>query len=66
VRHIQGGVDVVVAQGIEAGGHTSEISTMVLTPDVVDAVAPAPVLSVGGIGTGRLIAVCLTLGAKGV
>ena len=39
---------------------------MVLTPDVVDAVAPAPVLSVGGIGTGRLIAVCLTLGAKGV
>ena len=44
VRHVQGGVDIVVAQGTEAGGHTGEISTLVLTPDVVDAVAPAPVL----------------------
>lgn len=66
VRHVQGGVDIVVAQGTEAGGHTGEISTMVLTPDVVDAVAPAPVLSAGGIGTGRQIAACLALGAKGV
>jgi NAD(P)H-dependent flavin oxidoreductase YrpB (nitropropane dioxygenase family) len=66
VRHVQGGVDIVVAQGTEAGGRTGEISTMVLTPDVVDAVAPAPVLSAGGIGTGRQIAACLALGAKGV
>jgi NAD(P)H-dependent flavin oxidoreductase YrpB (nitropropane dioxygenase family) len=66
VRHVQGGVDIVVAQGTEAGGHTGEISTMVLTPDVVDAVAPAPVLSAGGIGTGRQVAACLALGAKGV
>ena len=66
VRHVQGGVDIVVAQGTEAGGHTGEISTMVLTPDVVDAVAPAPVLSAGGIGTGRQIAACLALGARGV
>ena len=66
VRHVQGGVDIVVAQGTEAGGHTGEIATMVLTPDVVDAVAPAPVLAAGGIGTGRQIAASLALGAKGV
>jgi NAD(P)H-dependent flavin oxidoreductase YrpB (nitropropane dioxygenase family) len=66
VRHVRGGVDIVVAQGTEAGGHTGEISTMVLTPDVVDAVAPASVLAAGGIGTGRQIAACLALGAKGV
>jgi NAD(P)H-dependent flavin oxidoreductase YrpB (nitropropane dioxygenase family) len=65
-RHVAGGVDIVVAQGTEAGGHTGDISTMVLTPDVVDAVAPAPVLAAGGIGTGRQIAACLALGAKGV
>ena len=65
VRHVQRGVDVIVAQGTEAGGHTGEISTMVLTPDVVDAVAPVPVLAAGGIGTGRQIAACLALGAKG-
>jgi NAD(P)H-dependent flavin oxidoreductase YrpB (nitropropane dioxygenase family) len=66
VRHVSGGVDIVVAQGTEAGGHTGEIATMVLTPDVVDAVAPAPVLAAGGIGTGRQIAAALALGAKGV
>lgn len=66
VRHVAGGVDIVVAVGTEAAGHTGEISTMVLTPDVVDAVAPAPVLSAGGIGTGRQIAACMALGAKGV
>jgi NAD(P)H-dependent flavin oxidoreductase YrpB (nitropropane dioxygenase family) len=66
VRHVSGGVDVLVAQGTEAGGHTGEIATMVLTPDVVDAVAPAPVLAAGGIGTGRQIAAALALGAKGV
>ena len=41
-RHVNNGVDIVVAQGYEAGGHTGEISTMVLVPEVVDAVAPAP------------------------
>jgi NAD(P)H-dependent flavin oxidoreductase YrpB (nitropropane dioxygenase family) len=65
-RHVEGGVDVVIAQGTEAGGHTGEISTLVLTPDVVDAVSPAGVLSAGGIGTGRQIAACLALGARGV
>jgi NAD(P)H-dependent flavin oxidoreductase YrpB (nitropropane dioxygenase family) len=66
LHHATGGVDVVIAQGTEAGGHTGEITTLVLTPDVVDAVAPIPVLAAGGIGTGRQIAACLALGAKGV
>lgn len=65
-RHINNGVDIVVAQGYEAGGHTGEISTMVLVPEVVDAVAPAPVLAAGGIGSGRQIAAALSLGAQGV
>ena len=50
----------------EAAGHTPDISTMVLVPDVVDAVAPAPVLAAGGIGTGRQMAAGLALGAVGV
>jgi NAD(P)H-dependent flavin oxidoreductase YrpB (nitropropane dioxygenase family) len=66
-RQVQRGVDVIVAQGTEAGGHTNEISTMVLVPDVVDAVGPdVPVLAAGGIGTGRQIAASLALGAQGV
>jgi NAD(P)H-dependent flavin oxidoreductase YrpB (nitropropane dioxygenase family) len=60
------GVDIIVAQGYEAGGHTGEISTMVLIPEVVDAVAPTPVLAAGGIGNGRQIAASLALGAQGV
>ena len=65
-RHINNGVDIVVAQGYEAGGHTGEISTLVLVPEVVDAIAPAPVLAAGGIGNGRQIAAALSLGAQGV
>ena len=64
-RQVAAGVDVIVAQGTEAGGHTGEISTMVLVPDVVDAVAPAPVLAAGGIGDGRQFAAALALGAQG-
>lgn len=60
------GVDIIVAQGHEAGGHTGEVTTMVLVPEVVDAVAPAPVLAAGGIGTGRQVAAALALGAQGV
>ena len=70
VKHAQahkaGGVDFVVAQGHEAGGHTGEITTMVLVPQVVDAVAPLPVLAAGGIAGGRQIAAALALGAQGV
>jgi len=65
-RHQAVGVDVIVAQGTEAGGHTGEISTMVLVPEVVDAGAPTPVLAAGGIGNGRQIAAALALGAEGV
>jgi NAD(P)H-dependent flavin oxidoreductase YrpB (nitropropane dioxygenase family) len=65
-RHVNNGVDIIVAQGYEAGGHTGEIATMVLVPEVVDAVAPVPVLGAGGIGTGRQIAAALSLGAQGV
>ena len=60
------GVDLIVAQGTEAGGHTGEVATMVLTPEVVDAVAPTPVLAAGGIGSGRQMAAALALGAQGV
>jgi NAD(P)H-dependent flavin oxidoreductase YrpB (nitropropane dioxygenase family) len=66
VRHQAAGVDLIVAQGTEAGGHTGEISTMVLVPEVVDAVAPVPVLAAGGIGRGRQIAAAMALGAEGV
>jgi NAD(P)H-dependent flavin oxidoreductase YrpB (nitropropane dioxygenase family) len=60
------GVDLIVAQGTEAGGHTGEIGSMVLIPDVVDAVSPTPVLGAGGIATGRQAAAALALGAAGV
>jgi NAD(P)H-dependent flavin oxidoreductase YrpB (nitropropane dioxygenase family) len=65
-RQKNAGVDLIVAQGYEAGGHTGEVSTMVLVPEVVDAVAPTPVLAAGGIATGRQIAAALALGAQGV
>jgi NAD(P)H-dependent flavin oxidoreductase YrpB (nitropropane dioxygenase family) len=65
-KQVEVGVDLIVAQGSEAGGHTGEITTMVLVPDVVDAVAPVPVLAAGGIGSGRQAAAALALGADGV
>ncbi|WP_436793697.1 nitronate monooxygenase [Actinospongicola halichondriae] len=65
VRHDQAGADIIIAQGTEAGGHTGEVATMVLVPEVVDAVK-APVLAAGGIGRGRQIAASLALGAEGV
>lgn len=67
VRHQQAaGVDLLVAQGYEAGGHTGEIATMVLVPEIVDAVAPLPVVAAGGIACGRQVAAALALGAVGV
>ena len=65
-RHVNAGVDIIVAQGGEAGGHTGEIGSMVLIPEVVDAVAPVPVLGAGGIGRGRQMAAAMALGAQGV
>jgi NAD(P)H-dependent flavin oxidoreductase YrpB (nitropropane dioxygenase family) len=66
VRHQEAGADLIVAQGTEAGGHTGQIATMVLVPEVVDAVGPLPVLAAGGIGRGRQLAAGMALGADGV
>jgi NAD(P)H-dependent flavin oxidoreductase YrpB (nitropropane dioxygenase family) len=65
-RHVNAGVDVIIAQGGEAGGHTGEIGTMVLIPEIVDAVGDIPVLGAGGIGRGRQMAAAMALGAEGV
>lgn len=65
-HHQTAGVDIVVAQGHEAGGHCGEVTTMVLCPELVDAVMPTPVLAAGGIGSGRQMAAALALGAQGV
>ena len=67
VRAKHAGVDVIIAQGTEAGGHVAgEVSTMVLLPRVVDAVAPTLVLAAGGIADARGLAAALCLGADGV
>jgi NAD(P)H-dependent flavin oxidoreductase YrpB (nitropropane dioxygenase family) len=66
-RQIAIGTDVIIAQGTEAGGHCGDISTMVLVPQVVDAVGPdVPVLAAGGIQDGRQMAAAMALGAQGV
>lgn len=65
-KHVDIGVDIVVAQGTEAGGHTGEISSVVLWPQVVEAIAPVPVLAAGGIAHGSQIAAALAMGAQGV
>jgi NAD(P)H-dependent flavin oxidoreductase YrpB (nitropropane dioxygenase family) len=59
------GVDVVVAQGHEAGGHTGRIGTLALVPQAIDAVAPLPVVAAGGIADGRGLAAALAMGAIG-
>lgn len=64
--HAANGVDVVIAQGHEAGGHTGRIAGLVLIPSVVDTLAPRPVLAAGGMADGRGIAAALALGAQGV
>jgi len=66
VRQIEAGVDLLIAQGTEAGGHTGTIATMVLTPEIVDIAAGRPVLAAGGIASGRQMAAALALGASGV
>ncbi len=66
VSQVKAGIDVLVAQGMEAGAHTGNITSMVLWPQIVDAAAPVPVLAAGGIGRGRQMAAALALGAEGV
>ena len=66
LRHAAVGCDLVVAVGTEAAGHTGDITSMVLWPRIVDAVAPLPVLGGGGVGRGRQVAAALALGCEGV
>ena len=69
VRQAKAGVDLLVAQGGEAGGHCGEVSTIVLIPEVLRAIKPIrniPVLAAGGIMTGRQMAACMAMGAAGV
>jgi NAD(P)H-dependent flavin oxidoreductase YrpB (nitropropane dioxygenase family) len=68
IKQVQAGVDIIVAQGTEAGGHCGEVATMVLVPEVVAAIRPyreVPVLAAGGIVTGRQVAASIALGAAG-
>lgn len=66
VKQVAAGVDLIVAQGTEAGGHCGEVSTLVLVPEVLEAIDGAvPVLAAGGIVTGRQMAACVAMGAAG-
>lgn len=69
LRQVAAGVDILVVQGTEAGGHCGEVSTMVLVPEVLKAIKPirdVPVLAAGGIMNGRQMAACMAMGAAGV
>jgi NAD(P)H-dependent flavin oxidoreductase YrpB (nitropropane dioxygenase family) len=66
IKQVQAGVDLIVAQGTEAGGHCGEVTTMVLIPEVIEAIEGAvPVLAAGGIVTGRQMAASVAMGADG-
>ncbi len=66
LAHKAAGLDFVVCQGTEGGGHAGEVASMVLWPQMVDALAPLPVLAAGGIGNGRQILAALGMGCQGV
>jgi NAD(P)H-dependent flavin oxidoreductase YrpB (nitropropane dioxygenase family) len=66
LRHKAAGVDIIVCQGSEGGGHTGDVGSIVLWPEVIEAVAPTPVLAAGGIGSGRQMAAAMVMGAAGV
>jgi NAD(P)H-dependent flavin oxidoreductase YrpB (nitropropane dioxygenase family) len=69
LRQVAAGVDILVVQGTEAGGHCGEVTTMVLVPEVIQAIKKirdVPVLAAGGIMTGRQMAACMAMGAAGV
>ncbi len=67
IKQVEAGVDILVVAGTEAGGHCGEVSTMVLVPEVLQAIAghDTPVLAAGGIVTGRQMAACMAMGAAG-
>lgn len=66
MKHVEDKVDVIVAQGYDAGGHTGNIGTLAVVPQIVDAVKPIPVAAAGGIADGRGLVASLALGAEGV
>ena len=66
LNHKAAGVDIVICQGSEGGGHTGDVGSIVLWPEVIDAVAPLPVLAAGGVGSGRQMAAAMVMGAAGV
>ena len=66
VAHKEAGLDFIIAQGGEGGGHTGEIGSIVLWPQIVDAVDGLPVLAAGGIGSGRQMAAAMSTGVQGV
>lgn len=66
LKHKEAGLDFIIAQGTEGGGHTGEVGSMVLWPQIIDAVAPVPVLAAGGIGNGRQMLAAMAMGAAGV
>lgn len=66
INHKKAGLDFIVCQGSEGGGHAGEVTSMLLWPQMVDAVAPLPVLAAGGIGNGRQILAAMSMGASGV
>jgi NAD(P)H-dependent flavin oxidoreductase YrpB (nitropropane dioxygenase family) len=68
IKHVNAGVDIIVAAGTEAGGHCGEVTTMVLVPEIIEAIEPiraVPVLAAGGIVTGRQMAAAVAMGAAG-
>jgi len=66
LKHKEAGVDIVIGQGGEGGGHTGEVGSIVLWPQIAKAIAPTPLLAAGGIGSGEQIAAALAMGAQGV
>ena len=66
MAHKEAGLDFIICQGSEGGGHAGEVTSMVLWPQMIEAVAPLPVLAAGGIGNGRQIVAALAMGAQGV
>ncbi|HPB46505.1 MAG TPA: nitronate monooxygenase, partial [Microthrixaceae bacterium] len=66
IGHKEAGIDIVIAQGGEGGGHTGDVGSIVLWPQVADAIAPTPMLAAGGIGSGRQMAAAMAMGAAGV
>ena len=66
LAHKEAGLDFIIAQGGEGGGHTGQIGSIVLWPQIIDAVGDMPVLAAGGIGNGRQMAAAMSMGAQGI